>query len=276
MSDNGELCVPSNVPRRIDQIVELAAQGYTDKEISQLLGMSNHTVRTHWQRLREKLGVKNRTTAVLAYLQKTVEQQSQELQAINEALHKEHALSWEGMVALLADTQKRLAEALIRDHEQQYHLDYFERASHLAKASVYELKSISPVEYAYFSASATTLRLDAPKLKQGQCTFYDVVYPEDLPLLYKKSLGATYLPHERYVFIYRLQTAEEPRWVLDTHQAVYDEGGNSTGVLGVVRDIHDLVVAGLIPPEVARLVISAEPVPSHKTATLLEVPHPGQ
>ena len=51
-------------PLRIDQIVELAAQGMTDKQIASHLGISRHTVDSHWRRLREKSGLSARTALV--------------------------------------------------------------------------------------------------------------------------------------------------------------------------------------------------------------------
>jgi|GEM_PF-2130326 Response regulator containing a CheY-like receiver domain and an HTH DNA-binding domain len=250
---------PPAVERRIDRIVELASQGYTDKEISLKLGISKHTVDTHWQRLREKMGAKNRTAAVLAYLREKVEQQSRELRAVNEALQQAHAASREGMATLLATTQKQLAECQSSARDARHHQDYFERAAHMARAVVYELESLSPVAHRYVSASISALGHDHRALERAATTFYDLVHPEDLPLIYEKSLGATYLPGERYLFLYRMRTPE-PRWVLDTHQAIHDDQGNLASVLGFVVDVHDLVQAGLLAPIVTRITIPSPPV----------------
>lgn len=264
MSNAGE---PPITQRRIDQIVELASQGMTDKEISRDLGISRHTVETHWQRLRERLGVKNRTAAVLASLRETVERQTEELRAANESLQRAYAISREGLAALLGETQKQLletqkqlAEIQARDRREGHHAAYFERASQMARVIVYDLKSVLPVEHRYVSSSASFFGHDARAMEQALSTFYDIIHPEDLPALVEKSMGATYAPDERYIFLYRMRTPE-PRWVFDTHQALYDADGALSGVLGTVLDIHDMVLAGLLHPVVSRLTVSAPALP---------------
>ncbi len=50
--------------QRESQILELAAQGYIDNQISIQLGVSNSTVATYWDRIRAKLGANNRAHAI--------------------------------------------------------------------------------------------------------------------------------------------------------------------------------------------------------------------
>jgi DNA-binding CsgD family transcriptional regulator len=52
---------------RQQQILELAAQGRSDKEVALALGISVHTVRTHLQRLYRGQGFTNRAEAVAAW-----------------------------------------------------------------------------------------------------------------------------------------------------------------------------------------------------------------
>jgi DNA-binding CsgD family transcriptional regulator len=49
------------------QILELASQGQSDKEIAIALGISVHTVRSHLQRLYRSAGLSNRAEAVAAF-----------------------------------------------------------------------------------------------------------------------------------------------------------------------------------------------------------------
>lgn len=49
---------------REQEILDMAASGLTDKEICQQLCLALPTVRTHWVRMRRKLGVVNRSQAV--------------------------------------------------------------------------------------------------------------------------------------------------------------------------------------------------------------------
>lgn len=46
------------------QIIQLAAQGYSNNEISKILNFSYHTVRADIRRIIEKSGAKNRINAV--------------------------------------------------------------------------------------------------------------------------------------------------------------------------------------------------------------------
>ncbi len=46
------------------QLVELAAQGLTDKEMVDRLGLRHATVHTYWRRVFKKLAVRNRAAAV--------------------------------------------------------------------------------------------------------------------------------------------------------------------------------------------------------------------
>lgn len=49
------------------RILRLAAVGLTDKEIARRLGISYRTVRTHLERLYERLGIRGRTAVVAWY-----------------------------------------------------------------------------------------------------------------------------------------------------------------------------------------------------------------
>jgi DNA-binding CsgD family transcriptional regulator len=46
--------------RREEQIASLLAQGYTDREIARIAGITTSTVRCHLRNIREKLGLKTR------------------------------------------------------------------------------------------------------------------------------------------------------------------------------------------------------------------------
>ena len=49
------------------ELMEFAARGYTDNEISQALCLSRETVTTYWRRLLRKYGASSRTQAVAEY-----------------------------------------------------------------------------------------------------------------------------------------------------------------------------------------------------------------
>jgi PAS domain S-box-containing protein len=56
---------------REDEILQLASEGLTDKEIANHLGVQLSTVRTYWDRLKNKLGAANRTEAVARSLRQS-------------------------------------------------------------------------------------------------------------------------------------------------------------------------------------------------------------
>ncbi len=59
-----------NLTQRENEILELVAQGYRDKEIADQLTLSVRTVGTHIRNIYEKLHVRSRTEAVLKFLNK--------------------------------------------------------------------------------------------------------------------------------------------------------------------------------------------------------------
>jgi DNA-binding NarL/FixJ family response regulator len=56
--------VRARLSKREQGILELVAQGLTDTEIADEIGLSQYTVKTHIRRVYEKLGAKNRPHAV--------------------------------------------------------------------------------------------------------------------------------------------------------------------------------------------------------------------
>jgi len=53
------------------QVLKLAAEGLTDKEMAVRLGVSITTVRTYWERIRQKTGAVNRSQAVAFFMSGT-------------------------------------------------------------------------------------------------------------------------------------------------------------------------------------------------------------
>ena len=54
------LCVPL-LSSREEEVRQLIAQGLSDRDIAERLGLSVHTVKKHGQHIRRKLNVANRT-----------------------------------------------------------------------------------------------------------------------------------------------------------------------------------------------------------------------
>jgi len=90
------------------QILELAAQGQSDKEIAVALGISVHTVRSHLQRLYSSHGLSNRAEAVASWV---AQEQAAVLQPEEEAADFEEKLSAAAETAASARLPVQTAEA---------------------------------------------------------------------------------------------------------------------------------------------------------------------
>jgi len=58
---------PQALSRREEQVLEMTAQGLTNSEMADRLGLSVHGVKFHLATVYRKLGVANRTEAAVAY-----------------------------------------------------------------------------------------------------------------------------------------------------------------------------------------------------------------
>lgn len=59
----------NRLTRREREVIQLAANGYGDKQIAIALNVSRSTINTHWVRIRMKLGARNRAEVVCRLLQ---------------------------------------------------------------------------------------------------------------------------------------------------------------------------------------------------------------
>jgi len=61
-----------DLSRRELEVVDLGAQGLSNKEIAQQLSLSNRTIQTHWRNIFVKLGVSSRVEAIMECLKKNI------------------------------------------------------------------------------------------------------------------------------------------------------------------------------------------------------------
>lgn len=71
------------------EVIDLAANGRTDEQISQMLGLSPSTVNSYWVRIRGKLGFYSRTEVVALMLRHEMREQQIQLRADNARLRME-------------------------------------------------------------------------------------------------------------------------------------------------------------------------------------------
>lgn len=238
--------------KRATQLLILASEGKTNKEIAQNLGITEDTVDWHWKRIKETLGTVDRTQSVCRGLSLAFHEK---LRKANEELEKfrrrevQLRIAQSRLTELLVEAQKESVEVQARSLSVELLL----RASNAARAVAYELDSFNPVSYRKFSPSASVLGIDADKTIRGEKSFFDLISTEDLTELYTCAAPSqpAFEPGVCYLHLFRL-TTNEKRWILDIQQADFDSAGQVCGVLGLAIDVHDLVLAGALEGKVGR------------------------
>lgn len=238
----------------IDQIIDLAAEGLTDKEIAHKLNISHSTVRAHLTKLKEKYGALTRTHLVICHLRAKLEERTNELMVTYDALVAEYKARGESLTLLVLSIQKRLRES----KEREIILGLFTRASHCARSFAYEVSPSNPFKCRYISDSAKLFGIDTQAILLNKTSFWECVHVEDVPFLFEQTKDTPFDASVQCLYMYRLMTPE-PRWVLDAHQCLQDQSGAITGFAGTVFDIQEYVNAGLITPKVVRLTVAGDP-----------------
>ena len=70
----GEVPMENSKETREEQVIRYAADGYTDKEIAQNLGLSIDTVSTYWRRILVRTGCSSRTQVIAQVTKQKTEQ----------------------------------------------------------------------------------------------------------------------------------------------------------------------------------------------------------
>jgi DNA-binding CsgD family transcriptional regulator len=68
---------PVQLSKRETEVIALVADGLTNREIAQQLGLSTHTVRNYLFRIFDKIGVSNRMLLVMYYNHKLLHSHAQ-------------------------------------------------------------------------------------------------------------------------------------------------------------------------------------------------------
>jgi len=255
--------------RRVDQVVALAAAGATDREIAEQLKISPYTVATYWKRLRATWNVSKRGTIILCHLRDSLERANKELElelsrreevesellAATEELKNLYEKQRLGWNSELTSTQARLYDAANKAEI----VDRFDLAIACGGAIAYELAGISPIVHRFIRFDPDAFGISPGDVVNGTLKFYDIVCEEDLAAIFELSKDVPTSPDRRTTFVYR-QKCPEPRWLMDTQQPYVNEAGAILGISGVAIDIHDLVLAGWIPAQVARHDRPAKPI----------------
>lgn len=107
----GSIQAPITIPKREREILELAAQGRTDKEISSMLNISTETVSTYWRRIRQRYQAASRTEVVAHAMRDQANLMIAQVASENERLAQEVARR-EVAESMLAESEAWLRSIL--------------------------------------------------------------------------------------------------------------------------------------------------------------------
>lgn len=235
------------------QILGLASEGKSNKEIAKELDVTEHTIDWHWRQIRRQLGTTDRTASVCKGLRLAYHRQ---LDDANERLRKslQRQEQLQRTEEKLAKQVTELSNALARITANSRTSEAMSSATLLTRSVAYELSSLNPVTYKFMSQSATAVGLDPSSMVKAKKTFYEVIHPEDLQELYRLSSDSIASPSstKRTAITYRLLTPE-PRWMLDIHIYQGESDYNRQSVTGIAFEINGLVEAGVLPARVLRI-----------------------
>ncbi|MCB0826774.1 MAG: PAS domain-containing protein [Armatimonadetes bacterium] len=243
--------------QRGDEILELAANGYSDKEIADQLMISVRTVEGHWKRLRDRTGQPNRAGVLGALYQQRLdnlrsdyESQLATLQnSLVERDSKEEELNnrFAAFEDQVRERSRILHEELNALHTQVSQLKSAGSENHLAqvilKSNVlaYRIRFSAPHECLYMSASVRQYGFRPDDFTERGTPVSLLIHPEDAPQVLSSALlqfndGADMVDRR-----YRIMSKRgEIRWVYDRAVVERDSNGNPESISAFAFDITHL------------------------------------
>lgn len=243
------------ITARKRQILELAAQGKTDKEIARELTISVETVLSHWKSLREDLGAPSRT-AVLARI--LMQEQSVEVKLmqedrdelllqlaessrlrieLDEANAKLTALSERQATMLsqtMANTDRKLALAL----KKVDHLEALDTLTKRTRVMVHEGEYGASWRKFYMSDSIEFTGTTGEQWINGEVNFFDYIHPEFIEKNISQFAPFSQGTH-RLALSYLVRTPEGDRQILDLLTCEIADDTGTGKYYGLSVDITD-------------------------------------
>lgn len=204
--------------RQEEKVLSLARQGLGDKQIAVELGLSTDTVRTYWQRIRQKVGAATRAEIVATLGEK---QTAKALEAVES----------EKNVLLQEILRRKAVERALRTSEQEWRL--------LADSMPQMVFVARPDSYIYhYNARFYEYTGLTPEIAIGT-GWESIVHAEDIEAVKEatKTSLENSLPFECELRIRRHDG--EYRWHINKAIPQLDERGKAIRYYGTATDIHE-------------------------------------
>ncbi len=204
--------------RQEEKVLNLARQGLGDKQIALELALSADTVRTYWQRIRQKVGAATRAEIVATLSDK---QTAAALEAVES----------EKNVLLQEILRRRAVERALRQSEQEWRL--------LAD-SMPQMVYVATPDARIFHYNARFYEYTGLKPDQALGTHWEsVIHPEDLPLL-KDAIASSRPQNESFEVELRIRRHDgQYKWHISKTIPQLSEDGTPIRYYGSATDIHE-------------------------------------
>ncbi len=214
------------------QIVELAAKGFGDAEVANKLGISLHTVQSHWKRIREIFNATSRGAIIASVAAEMQDRRSSAADERNQYLLLQIAENRK-LLEKLEEANTKLAEVLKENqrllseqmsataklrNQQGIRLERLEQLNRLLteqQVVIHEGEYGGAWRKTFMSESVEFAGFDAKQWTDGEVTVYDVMRPEDTAHALK-SLENMDGKNERCIIAYRAKDGnDKPLLLID-------------------------------------------------------------
>lgn len=246
-----------SVTNRQSQIISLAAQGKTDKEIASDLNVQLSTVHSHWKSIRERLGASSRTEALARVLIESAEKDKilkqseveellfqlaeanrlrQQLKEANERLRQIGLAQAEFASQSVSDATKRQSGLLAR----LGHLEALNEMCHRTRTVLHNGEYGLSWHKHFMSESVEFTGTNASQWMSGEVTFFDFMHPEFVVRNLTQFAPVSEGVH-RLCLTYYVQTPEGPRQMLDFLTCTVTASDGTGQYYGVTIDVSEWV-----------------------------------
>ena len=244
--------------KRGEEILSLAANGLTDKQIADRLKISVRTVESHWRRMREETGIPNRSGLLGSMLNQRLAQEREVFEAKIKGL-EEQIQNFDKREIALQQLQEEF-EAQVRERSRVLHEELSTlydqvtklKARHIEgdvlntivlKSSVlaYRLAFEAPHQVLYLSESVRQFGYRPDDFTGGGAPFSVLVHPEDFPNIWSEAMLEFEKGRRMVDRRYRLVSRNgDIRWVFERAVLELDADQNPESIAGFAFDITHL------------------------------------